>query len=42
LLPLVGIIAAGLFYSRGEQQLATSVLGAALAGIVAYVLLFSI
>jgi hypothetical protein len=38
----VGIVAAALFYSRGEQQLATSVLGAALAGIVLYVVLFSV
>jgi hypothetical protein len=42
LLPLVGIVAAALFYSRGEHRLATTVLGAALAGVVFYVLLFAV
>jgi hypothetical protein len=41
LLPLVGIIAAFLFYARGEQQTATTVLGAAIAGVVLYLLLFA-
>jgi hypothetical protein len=40
-LPLVGLVAAALFYQRGERDLALSVLGAAVAGVVAYVLLFT-
>jgi hypothetical protein len=42
LLPLVGIVAAFLFYSRGERDRATTVLGASLAGVVVYVLLFTV
>jgi hypothetical protein len=34
-------VAAYLFYSRGERERATTVLGAALAGVVAYAILLS-
>ena len=41
LLPLAGLVGALLFYSGDDREAATWVLGASLAGVVAYVIVFA-
>ena len=40
LLPLAGVVGALLFYSRDDREAATWVIGASIAGAVAYVIAF--
>ena len=41
LLPLAGMGGALLFYSRGDREAATWVIGASVAGVLAYVIVFA-
>ncbi len=41
LLPLAGMVGALLFYSRGDREAAGWVIGASVAGVLAYVIVFA-
>ena len=41
LLPLAGLVGALLFYSRDDREAATWVIGASIAGVLAYVIVFA-
>jgi hypothetical protein len=41
LLPLAGLVGGLLFYSRDDREAATWVIGASIAGVLAYVIVFA-